>query len=71
MPARLPQASLRTLVWVAVFAFFAGFSGYLAVQLGPERSAAQARLDPGFQAETYTPARVAPPSEPWAFEKAI
>jgi hypothetical protein len=68
----LPQASLRVVLWVAVFAFFAGFTGYLAVQLGPNGRAAQASLDPSYSGDVYrTPARLAPPSEPWAFEKAI
>jgi len=71
MPARLPQASLRIVLWLAVFAFFAGFTGYLAVQLGPERRTEQASFEPGLAGEAYTPARLAPPSEPWAFEKAI
>lgn len=71
MPARLPQASLRIVLWLAVFAFFAGFTGYLVVQLAPERRSEQASFDPAFQGEAYTPTRLAPPSEPWAFEKAI
>jgi len=72
LPARMPQASLRIVLWVAVFAFFAGFTGYLAVQLGPQGRAEQASFDLDVQGAAYaTPARLAPPSEPWAFEKAI
>lgn len=72
MPARLPQASLRIVLWVAVFAFFAGFTGYLAVELAPQGRAEQASLGLEVKDAGYaTPARLAPPSEPWAFEKAI
>lgn len=68
--AALPQASLGVVLWVAIFAFFAGFTGYLAVQLGPHGRAEQFSLE--VRGDAYaTPARLAPPSEPWAFEKAI
>jgi len=70
----LPQASLRVVLWVAVFAFFAGFTGYLAVLLGPQAQgrAEQASFDLEIQGEAYrTPVQLAPPSEPWTFEKAI
>jgi len=69
-----PQARLvdplRLLMWVGVFAFFAGFTGYLALSLGqpdPDRLLASSQPP----AAEYAPVRLSPPEDPWVLEKAI
>lgn len=59
---------LRVFLWIGVFAFFAGFTGYLAVSLGEPSSAPAFAAAPAAE---YAPARLSPPDDPWVFEKAI
>ncbi|MDP1617071.1 hypothetical protein [Phenylobacterium sp.] len=66
------QAPLRVFMWVAVFAFFAGFAGYLAVHLSPQTGASQMAIGVEPPQDVYkTPTRLSPPDAPWAFEKSI
>ncbi len=62
-------APLRPFLLIGVFAFFVGFTGYLAV------SFTQGPAGRSFAAQTptaeVTPARLSPPRAPWTFEKAI
>lgn len=61
---------VAALIWMSVFAFFVGFGGYLAVSLAqPAAGRSLASVAPS--AAAYAPARLAPPQDPWVFEKAI
>lgn len=61
---------VAALTWLGVFAFFVGFVGYLAVSLAqPAPGRSLASVEPTVAA--YAPARLAPPQDPWVFEKAI
>ncbi|MDP1875542.1 hypothetical protein [Phenylobacterium sp.] len=63
-----PIDPARLLMWIGVFAFFAGFSGYLVLSLAqptPRTFAA------GPPAAVYAPVQLSPPQQPWVFEKAI
>lgn len=67
-----PQARMvdpfRALLWLGVFAFFAGFTGYLAISLG---SPIGGRVLAAAPSPDYAPVRLTPPQDPWVFEKAI
>lgn len=69
-----PQARMadpfRVLLWVGVFAFFAGFMGYMALSLG-QTDAGRILASAPPQAGDYAPVRLSPPQDPWVFEKAI
>ncbi len=67
-----PQARMvdpfRALLWLGVFAFFTGFTGYLALSLGQPRDGRVLSAAPSAE---YAPVRLSPPQDPWVFEKAI
>lgn len=63
-----PANPLRLVLWIGVFAFFAGFTGYLAVSLGEPRPTPVFATAPVAE---YAPARLSPPQDRWVFEKAI
>lgn len=67
--AAFPANPFRVFLWISVFAFFAGFAGYMAWNLS---AAATSRgfAAAGSEAE-FSPARLAPPQDQWVFEKAI
>ncbi|MDP2215460.1 hypothetical protein [Phenylobacterium sp.] len=60
---------LSALLWIGVFAFFVGFMGYLAISLGGKTSNSRLAYSP--LAAELSPVRLAPPEDPWTFEKAI
>ncbi len=72
MPLERLSDLFRPLLWLAVFAFFAGFSTYLVVGLGGVSGAGE-----GLAAyEAYAPAvpdraAVPAPDGAWTFEKHI
>ena len=74
MPAERLSDLYRPFLWLAIFAFFAGFSTYLVIGLGGRTVAASAQ-----QAEVYgvyepaaeRSAKPPPPTDPWTFEKKI
>jgi hypothetical protein len=60
----------RALLLVGVFAFFAGFMGYLALSLG-QPDAGRILASAPAPAADYAPVRLSPPQDPWVFEKSI
>lgn len=60
----------RVLLLVGVFAFFAGFAGYLVFSLGEPGAGRVLASAPTSSAE-YAPVRLSPPQDPWVFEKSI
>lgn len=65
---------LRPFVLVAVFAFFAGFSAFVILSLGARSEVSEsewASQPRAIPAHTQQVAPLAPPSDPWTFEKQI
>lgn len=69
-PERLSDL-YRPFLWLAVFAFFAGFSTYLMVGLGGRSVAASADAHRIYAPAAERSPAVPAPDEPWTFEKHV
>lgn len=61
----------RPFLWLAVFAFFAGFSTYLMIGMGGRSVAASAAADSIYAPAAERSVVVPTPDEPWTFEKHV